>query len=75
MKKEKLSLKDRINRFFAEHFYPTPPQEQMPVMRGTKSGWSFRFTRGDKETILTFLLVAVGAILVISAVITVIQGG
>ncbi|MBQ7991952.1 MAG: hypothetical protein IJ252_02875 [Solobacterium sp.] len=75
MKKDKLSLKDRINQFFADHFYPTPPEEQMPVMRGMKSGWSFRFSKDDKEKLLLIMLLAAVAILVISALITMIQGG
>ena len=74
MDKEKLSLKDRINQFMIEHFYPTPPEESMPSLRGAKSGWSFRFSKGEKDTLLILLLAAVAVLLVISSIISMIRG-
>jgi hypothetical protein len=68
MKKGSLGIKDKVNQFFTDHFYPTPADGQMPSLRGVKSGWSFRFSKGDKDTLLTVLMLIVLILLVIGTV-------
>ena len=46
----------------------------MPSLRGVKSGWSFRFSKGDKDTLLTALMLIVGVLLVIGTVYAMLGG-
>ena len=74
IKKGSPGINDKVNQFFIEHFYPTPADEQMPSLRGVKSGWSFRFSKGDKDTLLTALMLIVGVLLVIGTVYAMLGG-
>ncbi len=74
IKKGSPGINDKVNQFFIEHFYPTPADEQMPSLRGVKSGWSFRFSKGDKDTLLTALMLIVLILLVIGTVHTMLAG-
>ena len=61
------TISDALRIWFYEHFYPTPPEEQLPSLRGLKSGMSFRFSK-DKDSfspLLYFfvLLLVVGCLI------------
>ncbi|MDO5110009.1 MAG: hypothetical protein Q4D59_08785 [Erysipelotrichaceae bacterium] len=67
-------INGKVNQFFTDHFYPTPADEQMPSLRGAKSGWSFRFSKGEKDTLLVVLMLIVLILLVIGTVHTMLAG-
>lgn len=74
IKKGSPGINDKVNQFFIEHFYPTPVDEQMPSLRGAKSGWSFRFSKGEKDTLLVVLMLIVLILLVIGTVYAMLGG-